>query len=45
MDSDAKQIKVVYIGKLNVAVGVLHRDRVEAGGPVRGIAHTQVTEV
>ena len=41
-----RQIKVVDIGKLNVAVGVLHRDRVErADGPVRGIAHTEVTEV
>jgi mannose-6-phosphate isomerase-like protein (cupin superfamily) len=41
-----RQIKVVDVGKLNVAVGVLHRDRVvNDGGPVRGIAHTQVTEV
>ena len=40
-----RQIKVVDIGKLNVAVGVLHRDRIEAGGPVRGVAHSQVTEV
>jgi hypothetical protein len=41
-----RQIKVVDVGKLNVAVGVLHRDRVvNDGKPVRGIAHTQVTEV
>lgn len=41
-----RQIKVVDVGKLNVAVGVLHRDRVtNDGGPVRGIEHTQVTEV
>lgn len=41
------QIKVVDIGKLNVGIGVLHRDVVnDAGdGPVRGLAHTQVTEV
>lgn len=41
-----RQIKVVDIGDLNVAVGVLHRDRVErTDGPIRGIGHTQVTEV
>lgn len=41
-----RQIKVVDVGKLNVAVGVLHRGRVEdTGAPVRGIAHTEVTEV
>lgn len=41
-----RQIKVVDVGKLNVAVGVLHRDRLEDnGGVIRGIAHTQVTEV
>ena len=29
-----------------MAVGILHRDALEArGGPVRGIAHTEVTEV
>jgi hypothetical protein len=35
------------IGKLNVGIGVLHRDAVkDAGtGPVRGISHTLVTEV
>ena len=41
-----RQVKVVDIGKSNVAVGILHRNRVEnTGGPVRGIVHTQVTEV
>lgn len=41
-----RQIKVVDVGKLNVAVGVLHRSRTSSdGGPIRGIAHTQVTEV
>lgn len=41
-----RQIKVVDVGKLNVAVGVLHRDAVkDTGGPVRGLSHTQVTEV
>jgi mannose-6-phosphate isomerase-like protein (cupin superfamily) len=41
-----RQIKVVDVGKLNVAVGVLHRDAVkDAGWPVRGLSHTQVTEV
>lgn len=41
-----RQIKVVDVGKLNVAVGVLHRGAVkDTGGPVRGLSHTQVTEV
>ena len=41
-----RQVKVVDIGPSNVAVGILHRDALEAGGgPVRGIAHTEVTEV
>jgi hypothetical protein len=41
-----RQIKVADVGKLNVAVGVLHRDAVkDDGGPVRGLAHLQVTEV
>jgi mannose-6-phosphate isomerase-like protein (cupin superfamily) len=42
-----RQIKVMDVGKLNVGVGVLHRDAVkDAGtGPVRGISHTLVTEV
>ena len=41
-----RQIKVVDVGKLNVAVGVLHRGVVKyTGWPVRGLSHTQVTEV
>ena len=41
-----RQIKVVDIGKLNMAVGVLHRGPTQDdGGPPRGLAHTQVTEV
>lgn len=41
-----RQIKVVDIGKLNLGVGVLHRDAVkDTGGPVRGLSHTLVTEV
>ncbi|MEZ5288926.1 MAG: hypothetical protein R2712_29815 [Vicinamibacterales bacterium] len=41
-----RQIKVVDVGKLNVAVGVLHRDAVkDSGGPTRGLSHTLVTEV
>ncbi len=40
-----RQVKVVDIGQLNVAVGVLHRGRLEGGEPARAIAHAQVTEV
>ena len=41
-----RQVKVVDIGKSNVAVGILHRDALEpGGGPARGIVHTLVTEV
>jgi mannose-6-phosphate isomerase-like protein (cupin superfamily) len=41
-----RQIKVVDLGKYNVGVGVLHRDKIPARqGPLTGIAHTQVTEV
>ena len=41
-----RQVKVVDVGKLNVAVGVLHMtSRPNTGGAVSGIAHTQVTEV
>ena len=42
-----RQVKVVDIGQdTNVAVGILHRDAVtRQDGPVRGIAHTKVTEV
>ena len=41
------QIKVVDIGQdTNVGVGILHRDALASdGGAVRGIVHTQVTEV
>ena len=41
-----RQIKVVDIGKSNVAVGILHRDKLEStDGPARGIVHSLVTEV
>ncbi len=40
------QIKVAAISQGNVAVGVLHRDRlVNEGGPVNGLVHRQVSEV
>ena len=40
------QIKVAAISQGNVAVGVLHRDRlVNEGGPARGLVHRQVSEV
>ena len=38
-----RQIRVVDVGRANVAVGVLHRG--PASGANRGIAHTDVTEV
>ncbi len=41
-----RQVKVVDIGKSNVAVGILHRNALEAtSGPARGIVHSLVTEV
>ena len=41
-----RQIRVVDVGKLNVGVGVLQMGkRPNEGGPITGIAHTQVTEV
>jgi mannose-6-phosphate isomerase-like protein (cupin superfamily) len=41
-----RQIKVVDVGDLNVAVGVLQRGRLEANGePARAITHANVTEV
>ena len=41
-----RQVKIVDIGKANVAVGILHRDALEAtDGPAIGIVHTLVTEV
>jgi mannose-6-phosphate isomerase-like protein (cupin superfamily) len=40
------QIKVAEISQGNVAVGVLHRDRVEnTGGPATGLVHRAVSEV
>ena len=40
------QIKVAAISQGNVAVGVLHRDRVAStGGPASGLIHEQVSEV
>ena len=40
------QIKVAAISQGNVAVGVLHRDRlVDEGGPASGLIHRQVSEV
>jgi mannose-6-phosphate isomerase-like protein (cupin superfamily) len=42
-----RQIKVVDMGKYNVAIGVLHRNAIKPSstGTVNGIAHTKVTEV
>ena len=41
-----RQVKVVDIGKSNVAVGILHRDALErSDGPTSGIVHSLVTEV
>jgi mannose-6-phosphate isomerase-like protein (cupin superfamily) len=40
-----RQIRVVDMGKYNVAVGVLHRGATKPGAPVIGINHAQVTEV
>jgi quercetin dioxygenase-like cupin family protein len=40
-----RQIKVVDMGKYNVAVGILQRGKLAAGGPVGGINHEHVTEV
>ena len=41
-----RQVKVVDIGKSNVAVGILHRDALERNdGPAVGIVHSLVTEV
>jgi len=40
------QIKVAAISQGNVAVGVLHRDRLEnTGGPAAGLVHRDVSEV
>jgi mannose-6-phosphate isomerase-like protein (cupin superfamily) len=40
-----RQIKVVDLGKYNVAVGILRRSATKDTGSVRGLAHAQVTEV
>jgi len=40
-----RQIKVVDLGKYNVAVGVLRRGASKEGAPVNAISHTHVTEV
>ena len=40
-----RQIKVVDLGKYNVAVGVLRRGPSKAGAPVSAISHDYVTEV
>ena len=40
-----RQIKVVDLGKYNVAVGVLRRGPSKEGAPVSAISHTHVTEV
>ena len=41
-----RQLKVVDIGSLNLAVGVLHRDAFTGeGGAPAGLVHSQVTEV
>jgi mannose-6-phosphate isomerase-like protein (cupin superfamily) len=41
-----QQIRVVSINnEYNVGVGVVHRARVEPGGPGNGIEHSQITEI
>ena len=40
-----RQIRVVDLGKYNVAVGILHRSATKDTGSVTGLAHAQVTEV
>lgn len=56
MDSDVKevlkgappkvdqQIRVVDMGKYNLAVGIIHRGPTREGAPASGIAHAQETE-
>ena len=41
-----QQIRVVDMGKYNLAVGVLHRGKTTdtPGAPINGLVHTQVTE-
>ena len=40
-----RQMKVVDLGKYNVAVGILHRSATKDTGSVTALAHAQVTEV
>jgi mannose-6-phosphate isomerase-like protein (cupin superfamily) len=40
-----RQIRVVDLGKLNIAVGILHRTATKPGAPAGAILHSQVTEV
>lgn len=41
-----RQVRVVDIGSMNLAIGILHREATsDTGGPVYGIVHTDVTEV
>ncbi len=39
-----QQLKVVDMGKYNLAVGIIHRGPTKDGGPIRGIAHDKTTE-
>lgn len=43
--STDRQIRVVDMGKYNVAVGILHRGATKPGAPAGAINHEQVTEV
>ena len=40
-----RQMKVVDLGKYNLAIGVLRRGPTKPGAPVGAITHSQVTEV
>ena len=39
-----QQLKVVDMGKYNLAVGIIHRGPTKDGGPITGIAHDKTTE-
>ena len=39
-----QQLKVVDMGKYNLAVGIIHRGKTRDGAPASGIAHAQETE-
>jgi mannose-6-phosphate isomerase-like protein (cupin superfamily) len=39
-----QQLRVVDMGKYNLAVGIIHRGPTKDGGPITGIAHDQTTE-